>query len=168
MQVPITAKAEAHRLRLRGAMAGCADYAEMHGIKGAAPILRRVAENATKIALVSAVGRSPFKPLITMDDFDIGHVIARWSARVMIRNIALFVADNETERNVNAIERLVLTGGTKGIVWRRVVEKTRRMKTQERNDAINVLIEQGVLRCESTPAIGGGHATKRYFAVAAK
>jgi hypothetical protein len=168
MEVPITADAEGQRLRLRGAMAGCADYAEMHGIRGAAPILRRVAENATKIALVSAVGRSPFKPLITIDDFDIGHAIARWSARVMIRNIALFVADNDTERNVNAVERLVLAGGTKGIVWREIIAKTRGMKTQERNDAINVLIEQGVLRCESTPIIGGGRPVRRYFAVAAE
>jgi hypothetical protein len=168
MEVPIAANAEDQRLRLRGAMAGCADYAEMHGIKGAAPILRRVAENATKIALVSAVGRSPFKPLITIDDFDIGHAIARWSARVMIRTIALFIADNEIERNVNSVERVVLASGTKGILWKDLGPKFRSIKAKDLAEIVGALIDQEVLRCESTPTIGGGHPKKRYFAVAAE
>jgi hypothetical protein len=168
MEVPITAKAEAHRLRLRGAMAGCADYAEMHGIRGAAPILRRVAENATKIALVSAVGRSPFKPLITIKDFEIGHAIAQWSARVMIRNIALFVADNEIERNVNSVERVVLASGAKGILWKNIKMKFRGIKARDLDEIMESLIEQEVLRCEFTPTVGGGRPLRRYFAVAAK
>jgi hypothetical protein len=71
-------------------MAGCADHADMHGVKGAA-----------KIALISAVDRSPLQPHITVDDFAIRQVIARWLARVIIQNIALFATKNCTERHVS-------------------------------------------------------------------
>jgi len=156
MEVPITADAEGQRLRLRGAMAGCADYAEMHGIRGAAPILRRVAENATKIALVSAVGRSPFKPLITIDDFDIGHAIARWSARVMIRNIALFVADNETERHVNEVERFIAAGGDKGRPFNKISRKFRNLKAPELRQILASLVEEGSIQGSKPVHVRGG------------
>ena len=87
MTVPFDAAAEAERHRLIETMASCADYADRNGIKGGGPILRRVAENAAKIALISAVGRDPVNPMVTVYDFQIGHALARWSASMMVANI---------------------------------------------------------------------------------
>ena len=81
----VRAGVEAAFNALQDTMQGCAEYAEDLGIRGAGPILRRVAEVAQRIALVSAIGRDPVAPVLAADDFEIGHAIAagrpaRWSA----------------------------------------------------------------------------------------
>jgi hypothetical protein len=163
VRAPVTPEAELARKRLVLTMASCAEYADLHGIKGAAPILSRVAENAAKIALVSAVGRSPFKPHMTIEDFAIGHAIARWSARTMIQSISLFVADNDTERDANDLERFVVEAGRDGRLMRELQRKFRRIKARELKDAIGALIEQGAVRVEvSSPAAGGYPVTRIY------
>jgi hypothetical protein len=135
----------------------------MHGVKGASPILRRVAENAAKIALISAVGRSPFQPHITLEDFSIGHAIARWSARSMIQNVALFIADNDIERDANDIERFVKSAPKNGRLYREVQSKFRRIRPRELQEAIGALIEQGAIRLEVSSGEAGGHPVKRLY-----
>jgi hypothetical protein len=108
--------AEAAYLALQASMQGCAKYARENGIRGADAILLRVAELAQRVALISAVGRDPVAPVISTDDFDIGHVIVHWSANEMIRNIGSHVADNQIERDHNDVERRILKAGPKGIL----------------------------------------------------
>ena len=105
LTVPFDAAADAAHLALQETMQGCAEYAEINGMRGRRPILRRVAEVAQRIALISAIGRDPGAPVMTCDDFEIGHALARWSACEMVRNIASHIADNQTERDVNDVER---------------------------------------------------------------
>ena len=110
LTVDFDERADAARLALQETMQACAQYAELNGVRGAPAILRRVAENAQRIALISAVGRNPGAPVIEMRDFDIGHALARWSATTMIHNIASHIADNQTERDVNDVERFIQRG----------------------------------------------------------
>jgi hypothetical protein len=114
LTVDFDEQADAARLALQGTMQACAQYAELNSVRGAPAILRRVAENAQRIALISAVGRNPAAPVIEMRDFDIGHALARWSATTMIHNIASHIADNQTERDVNDVERFIQTAGARG------------------------------------------------------
>jgi hypothetical protein len=131
-------------------MQGCAEYAEEHGIRGAGPILRRVAEVAQRIALISAIGRDAVAPVMTLDDFEIGHAIAHWSACEMVRNIASHIADNQTERDVNEVERRIASAGPAGILKGKLKDQVRAIRKREFDDIVASLEESGRITVERT------------------
>lgn len=155
--------ADAARLALQETMQACAQYAELNGVRGAPAILRRVAENAQRIALISDIGRNPCAPVIEMRDFDIGHSLARWSATTMIHNVASHIADNQTERDVNDVERFIHAAGDRGRVWREVQRKFRRVKSRDLKEIYESLEREGSIRVETTPAGTGGWPVKIAF-----
>lgn len=159
-QAAITPGAERARHGVIRTMDACATYAAENGIKGASSILRRVAENAAKIALVSAVGRDPVAPAITEADFDIGHALARWSATVMINNIASHIADNQYERDVNAVERFISEAGEAGREWRHVQRKFRSVRARDLKDIVEALEKEGSIMVEMVPNAYQGHPVK--------
>lgn len=144
-RTPATEGAERQRKALIETMIACATRGESMGIKGASAILRRVAENAAKISLVSAVGRDPFAPTITEEDFAIGHALAQWSAVTMIQNIGLHMADNQYERDVNAVERAIREAGKAGVLKGRLKDKMRAIKDRDFKEIVDRLIEAEVI-----------------------
>jgi hypothetical protein len=163
LTVDLDEPADRARLALQATMQACAQYAELNGVRGAPAILRRVAENAQRIALISAVGRNPRAPVIEMRDFDIGHALARWSATTMIHNIASYIADNQTERDVNDVERFIRDAGERGRTWRDVQRKFRRVKARDLKDIFEGLEREGSIRVENHPVPTGGYPTKIAF-----
>jgi hypothetical protein len=131
-------------------MQACAQYGELNGVRGAPAILRRVAENAQRIALISAVGRSPAAPVIEMSDFDVGHALARWSATTMIHNIASHIADNQTERDVNEVERRIARAGPAGILKGKLKDQVGAIRKREFDDIVASLEESGRIAVERT------------------
>jgi hypothetical protein len=156
-------RADAARQALQETMQACAQYAELNSVRGAPAILRRVAENAQRIALISAVGRNPGAPVIEMRDFDIGHALARWSATTMIHNIASHIADNQTERDVNDVERFIQAAGERGRTWREVQRNFRRVKARDLREIFEGLEREGSIRVENCPVATGGYPTKIAF-----
>lgn len=148
--VPFDDAAEAERRKLVSTMSACARFAEDNGIKGAAPILKRVAENASKIALVSGVGRNFEKPAVEKYDFDIGHAIARWSACTMISNIAQHIADNQHERYFNAIEATIRKAGKAGILQGKAKDSHRYISKREFSDIIESMQDSGLIEKTKT------------------
>lgn len=163
LTVDFDERADAARLALQATMQACAQYAELNGVRGAPAILRRVAENAQRIALISAVGRNPVAPAIEMRDFDIGHALARWSATTMIHNIASHIADNQTERDVNDVERFIQAAGERGRTWREVQRNFRRVRARDLREIFEGLEREGSIRVENCPIPTGGYPTKIAF-----
>jgi hypothetical protein len=144
-QAEMSAGAEKARQSLIRTMTSCAEYAEANGVKGGSAILRRVAENAYKIALISAVGVDPVAPKITDADFAIGHALARWSATSMIANIASHIADNQYERDVNAVERRIEAAGKDGILQGKLNNDMRAIRKRDFEEIIAGLLDGGVI-----------------------
>jgi hypothetical protein len=119
-------------------------------MRGVGPVLLRVAENAVKIALVSAIGREPLAPVVTMDDFERAHLLARWSACEMVRNIGSHIADNQVERDVNEVERRILKSGPDGILKGRLKDQVRAIRKREFDDIVASLEESGRIAIEWT------------------
>ncbi len=163
LTVDFDERADAARLALQETMQACAQYAELNSVRGAPAILRRVAENAQRIALISAVGRNPGAPVIEMHDFDIGHALARWSATTMIHNIASHIADNQTERDVNDVERFIQAAGDRGRTWREVQRNFRRVKARDLREIFEGLEREGSIRVENQSVPTGGYPTKIAF-----
>jgi len=74
-----------------------------------------------RIALISAVGRNPYAPVIAKREFDIGHALAHRSATMMIHNIVCHIADNQTERDLNDVERFSCGGTSEAAVGARFI-----------------------------------------------
>lgn len=141
--VPMDLAAARSYDRLVITMKAAAAVAEDLGRRGAPAILLRVAENAAKISLVSAVGRNHTSPEINQNDFDIGAALAHWSAIVMINNIASRIADNQTERDVNLMERKIEEAGPEGILKGRLFDALRSIRPRDKADILAGLIEAG-------------------------
>ena len=148
--VPFDARAERAYEALRSTMESCARYSEDNGMRGVGPVLLRVAENAVKIALVSAIGREPLAPVVTMDDFEKAHLLARWSACEMVRNIGSHIADNQVERDVNEVERRILKAGPDGILKGKLKDQVRAIRKREFDDIVASLEESGRIAIERT------------------
>jgi hypothetical protein len=119
-----------------------------------------VTENASKIALISAVGRSPENPIIERQDMDIGHAIAWWSANTMISSIASHIADNQLERDVNAVERFVVEGGDAGRKWSEVLRRFRSIKSRDLKEISESLEKEGSIVVDMAPNPLGGAPSK--------
>ena len=130
-----------------------AAYAERMDIRGGPAILRRVTENAVKVALISAVGRNPSNPEIDGRDMEIGHALAWWSANVMIRSIASHIADNQLERDVNDVERRIEKAGPAGLSKSDLKRSLRGLRARDLTEITDALEETGqVVRCSVTGA----------------
>lgn len=162
LRVMLDPYAEEARRALKDKESGFAEYAERNSVRGGGAILRRVTENALKIALVSAAGRNPERPEIDSRDIDIGHAIAWWSAALMIRNIASHVADNQYERDVNDVERIIREAGPRGITMAQIGQRTRSIQKRTKAEILEALEEAGAITCEVVANPAGGRPSKVY------
>jgi len=143
--VPLDDAGEKARLDLKDKEASFALYAEKNGIRGGPAILRRVTENALKIALISAVGRNLDNPEIDGRDMEIGHALAWWSANVMISNIASHIADNQLERDVNEVERKIRDAGPNGIMRGKLKDRCRGIGKRAFEEILEGLSDAGLI-----------------------
>ncbi|WP_299664038.1 bifunctional DNA primase/polymerase [uncultured Ruegeria sp.] len=158
--VPMDEAAQVARNALKDKETAFAEYAEMNAVRGGSAILRRVTENAIKIALISAVGRNVDNPEIDGRDMDIGHALAWWSANVMISNIASHIADNQYERDVNEVERYIIEGKTDGRSMEMIGNRFRGIKRRDRMEILEALEESGQISVETNTNPFGGRPRK--------
>ncbi|MEO0781935.1 MAG: bifunctional DNA primase/polymerase [Pseudomonadota bacterium] len=161
---PLDDAAESARMALKSKEAAFASYAEKNAVRGGPAILRRVTENALKIALISAVGRNLDSPEIDARDMEIGHALAWWSANVMISNIASHIADNQLERDVNDVERFIIEAGDLGRGQRDIGRRFRRLRKRDLQETLEALEEQGAITKSVTPNPHGGRSKVQFFA----
>ena len=83
----------------------------------------------------------------------------------MIHNIASHIADNQTERDVNDVERFIHEAGERGRTWREVQRKFRRVKARDLREIFEGLEREGSIRVENCPLPTGGYPTKIAFPV---
>ncbi len=80
------------------------------------------------------------------------HALARWSATVMIGNIASHIADNQYEADVNIVERKVEAVGERGILRGRLKDQLRSIRKRDFMESLEALEDGG--RIVLRPVIG--------------
>jgi hypothetical protein len=88
---------------------------------GAPSIIQRICENAMKIAMISAMGRKPVEPQISMEDYELGLDVAHWSAISMISAIDRYYVENSNHRDLNRIVEFIETAGPNGRVRTEII-----------------------------------------------
>jgi hypothetical protein len=138
--VPMTEEARARFKALSVGLTG-----ELRAAAGTActAILARIGENALKLALIVAVGRNPAKPEIdlTSTEWAIGFV--QNYARRTIEAVERHVADTEVEAHLKRIKEIIRNAGAKGITKSEVTRASQWLKSRDRNEILETLIESG-------------------------
>ena len=140
MIVPMTEEARARFKRLSADLTD-----ELRAASGTAStaILARIGENALKLALIVAVGRDPAQPEIdiTATDWAIGFV--RQYAQRTIEAVERHVADTETEVHLKRLKEIIRVAGAKGITKSEITRASQWLRTRDRNEILETLIESG-------------------------
>ena len=150
--VPLTTAAEAlHERKLAEEDAWARQVA---GTPQAA-IVNRLAENASKLALICAVSRNPAHPQISDTDLTWGWALAEHCTRTILRDAERFLAESEFEARLNKAIGII---GKHGPCSRRVMfHKGLKLAERDFREVINTLVTHGVvLELPPPPTTGPG------------
>ena len=118
--------------------------------------LSRTKEMAVRLATIRAIGVSPHAPRITVEDMEWGRDLALWSAERMIEDASDHMAENDYQRNLQWVRRLIRE--KPGITQRRLQQSIKgKLKERDREEIIKALIDMGDVRQEvgERPKTGG-------------
>ena len=140
MIVPMTEEA---RARFRGLSVALTE--ELRAAAGTAftAILARIGENALKLALIVAVGRSPVSPEIDLFTADWAISFVRHYAQRTMEAVERHVADTETEAYLKRLKEIIRASGAKGISKSEITRSSQWLKSRDRDEILLTLIESG-------------------------
>jgi hypothetical protein len=140
MIVPMTDEARARFKALSVELTG-----ELRAAAGTActAILARIGENALKLALIVAVGRDPARPEIDLTATEWAIEFVRYYAQRTMAAVERHVADTETEAHLKRLKEIIRAAGFKGITKSEVTRASQWLKSRDRNEILETLIESG-------------------------
>jgi hypothetical protein len=106
-------------------------------------ILARIGENALKLALIVAVGRDPARPEIDITATDWAIDFVRYYAQRTMAAVERHVADTETEAHLKRLKEIIRAAGSKGITKSEITRASQWLKSRDRNEILETLIESG-------------------------
>ncbi|MBZ9659800.1 bifunctional DNA primase/polymerase [Mesorhizobium sp. ESP-6-4] len=107
------------------------------------PFMRRIVENAIKLALIVAVGKDPENPRITEYDFEWAASLAWTCAAGMLAEVGERLADNQREANFKKIASLIRQSGKKGITEGRLFDRCKAIDGWQRKEILDDLTKGG-------------------------
>jgi hypothetical protein len=107
------------------------------------PFVRRIIENAIKLAMIVAVGTDPARPTITEANFEWAAAVAWTCAADMLAEVTERLADNQREANYKKIQALVRKAGAKGLTEGRLLDRCKAIEAWQREDIIKDLLQGG-------------------------
>ncbi|RWX22597.1 DUF3987 domain-containing protein [Rhizobium leguminosarum] len=107
------------------------------------PFVRRIIENAIKLALIVAVGTDPRQPVITEAIFEWAAAVAWTCAAAMLAEVGERLADNQREANYKKIAALIRKAGRGGITEGKIVDKCKAIDGWQRKEIMEDLMKNG-------------------------
>ena len=140
MIVPMTDEARARFKALSLELTG-----ELRAAAGTActAILARIGENSLKLALIIAVGREPVRPEIDITATDWAIDFVRYFAQRTMAAVERHVADTEVEAHLKRLKEIIRNAGAKGITKSEITRASQWLKSRDRNEILETLIESG-------------------------
>ena len=102
-------------------------------------------ENARRVALILAVGRSGAKAAITEDDATYACRLVRYLVGDLVRAVKETVAENGDEKAKKRILQIVAAAGSGGITKSELTRKTQFIRKSFRDEYLEDLVESGEL-----------------------
>lgn len=127
------------------------------------PFVRRIIENAIKLALIVAIGHDPKSPIITEAILEWAANLAWTCAASMLDEVLERLADNQREANYKKIQALIRTAGSKGLTEGRLFDRCKAIDGWQRKEIIEELLSAGVVHIGANDNRKSGPKTRRYF-----
>ena len=102
-------------------------------------------ENARRVALILAVGRSGAKAVITEEDATYACRLVRYLVGDLVRTVKETVAENGDEKAKKRILQIVAAAGSGGILKQDLTRKTQFIRKSFRDEYLEDLVESGEL-----------------------
>lgn len=102
----------------------------------------RLAENATKLALVRAIDRCPQSPVLEVSDFEFGGMLARRSVDAFERQVGESLADNEYHAKLKRVMDVIARAGAEGVSTSEIGRVCQAIAKKEREAILEDLQEQ--------------------------
>lgn len=136
-------------------LGGWADTAMPRAVPHARPMLARIEEVATKLALVHALACDPECTVIRDASAAFGEAVARNSLGTILSGAKRFAAESDRERQVKRVAEVIRDAGRNGIRQNALTRKTQWLSMRERTDILATLIEAGTIRAMEPPVAHG-------------
>lgn len=107
------------------------------------PFVRRIIENAIKLALIVAVGTNPKEPVITEVIFEWAAAVAWTCAASMLAEVGERLADNQREANYKKIAAMLKKAGTKGLTEGKIADRCKAIDGWQRDEILKDLQKTG-------------------------
>jgi hypothetical protein len=127
----------------------------------AKPFVRRIAENAIKLAMIVAIGQDPERPVITESILEWAASLSWTCAADMIKEVTARLADNQREANYKLIERVIRDAGTAGISRGILARKVKGIESRQRDDILKDMVDAGMIKDETRET--KGRPSKRLY-----
>jgi len=125
----------------------------------ARPFVRRIVENALKLALINAVGIDHVNPVITEDAIEWGAALAWSCAAGMLAQVTERLSDNQREANYKKIAGLIRKEGRAGITEGRLADRCKAIDARQREEIVKDLLASDFVRVETSST--GGRPRRR-------
>ncbi|TPK18077.1 bifunctional DNA primase/polymerase [Mesorhizobium sp. B2-5-7] len=135
------------------------DDKEQHVRPEARPFMRRIVENACKLALIVAVGKDPDAPVINEAALEWAASVAWTCAAGMLAEVNERLADNQREANFKRIAGVIKAAGPQGIAVGRLADRLKAIDARQRDEILKDLKENDSVREESSTT--GGRPRRR-------
>ncbi|MBY5553737.1 bifunctional DNA primase/polymerase [Rhizobium leguminosarum] len=124
------------------------------------PFVKRIIENAIKLALIAAVGTDPKQPIITEAIFEWAAAVAWTCAAAMLSEVGERLADNQREANYKKIAALIRKAGAKGITEGRLADRCKAIDGWQRKEILDDLSKTGQVELAVSNSAGGRPARR--------
>jgi hypothetical protein len=122
----------------------------------------RYAELALKVAMIEAIARKPETPVVTLEIMSMAGSLVRWSFNYTAELLYKEVAENDIEAAHKKIKRLIREAGDEGVSTTQLARSCQGMKSRDRNEILQTLLEAGEIIEEVIKAQGSGRDRKVY------
>lgn len=129
------------------------------------PFVRRIIENAIKLAMIAAVGHDPKEPVINEAIFEWAACVAWTCAATMLSEVSERLSDNQREANYKKIQALIRKAGTGGITEGRLADRCKAIDGWQRKEILDDLLKTGRVTVGANDN-GKGRPSKRLMWVA--
>jgi hypothetical protein len=129
-------------------------------------IIARLAENASKVALIKAICDNPASPSISTDDLEWGYLVASKSVDTLMRAVREHVSDSDAEAKLKRLHRIIADAGSAGIEHELLCKQARFYGSRRQlQEGLDFLCEGGSIRVDTIKRsdITGGRAKRIYY-----
>ena len=127
--------------RLQAFDDSCEDKAETLGENDGASLWRRASESVSKLALIHACGERFESPQVEVESVEWAAGLVTYLTEHLIETCLFRIGDNQYERDLNSILRIVRDAGPAGIEKSSLTRRTQRLRKRDRDEMLNSLIE---------------------------